>query len=346
MKKKRIILLIILLVVPFFVFFYLNLPTSSNVKLKKVTIPAGYGYSNIGKILKENNLIKSELTYRIYVKFKNPSSLKACIYYLSENMGVSQIVKNLEKGCNQNSGIVNLTIPEGKHLEQVATITASVINSTKEEIMEVWNSTELINEFIEKYEFLTDEIKNSKIRYPLEGYLFPSTYELLNNNVTPKYVAEKMLDQMEIVYNKYKEQIQSSDYTFHELLTMASIVEYEAILDEERPIIAGIFYKRLNTPGWKFESCATLGYALGEWKLNYTYADVAVNHPYNTYYYAGFPPGPGNMPSEKSIIAAIKPQESDYWFFLANVCDAQNKRSIFAKTNAEHEANKDKYLCR
>ena len=106
--------------------------------------------------------------------------------------------------------------------------------------------------------------------------------------------------------------ILKSKYTFHQILTMASIVEYEAILDEERPKIAGVFYNRLENPGYEtvglLQSCATLGYAIDQWKLIYSYADFQVDSPYNTYRYKGLPIGPGGMPGEPSIKAAIYPE--------------------------------------
>lgn len=336
MIKKVVIVLIIVIIIPILMFFVLLGPTSKNKDAIKFEVVSGDTYSGIGNKLKEQGLIKSSLVYKIYIRFQNPKNLEACTYSLNKNMGTVNIVKELQKKCTESSDAVTVTIPEGKHIEQVAEIMSSVTNNTKENLLKVWNNEEFIDKLINEYEFITDEVKNKKIRYPLEGYLFPSTYELLNKDVTPEYIAYRMLEQTKRIYDTYKSDIVKSGYTFHEILTMASIVEYEAILDEERPIIAGIFYNRLNID-MKFQSCATLGYAIKEWKLKYTTADTRVDHPYNTYFYAGFPPGPGNMPGEKSIIAAIKPAKTDYLFFLANVCDPNNKKSEFSKTNAEHE---------
>lgn len=325
-------------------------PVSKNQELKEVEIKEGNTYLTIAPILKENNLIKSELFYKVYIKIFQPKSLEACTYKLSENMGVEKIVEELEKGCHTNPNAVKVTIPEGEHLEEVAVIVAKVTNNSVNDLMKVWNSPEFVNQVIDKYEFVTEDVKKKGIRYPLEGYFFPSTYELQNKDVTPEYIAYKMLDQMNVIYNKYKNDIKKSKYTFHQILTMASIVEYEAILDEERPKIAGVFYNRLENPGYEtvglLQSCATLGYAIDQWKLIYSYADFQVDSPYNTYRYKGLPIGPGGMPGEPSIKAAIYPEKHDYYYFMANVCDLENKVSIFAKTNAEHERNKSRYLCK
>lgn len=344
MKKLVIIILVLSLLIPILVYFYLIGPASRDEGVIDFKVESGSSYLTISNSLKEKNLIKSVAAYKIYIKLNQPKPVEACTYKLSENMSVKKIVDKLSQPCNTSDNVIKVTIPEGRHLEQVAEIISELTNNSKEQLLNVWNSDEFIEKTMNEYEFITEDVKHKQIRYPLEGYFFPSTYELLNKDVTPEYIAYKMLDQMEVIYNKYKKDIENSDYTFHELLTMASIVEYEAILDEERAVIAGVFYNRINK-NIKFQSCATLGYAIKEWKLVYTNADTAVDHPYNTYFYAGMPPGPGNMPSEESIKAVIKPAETEYLFFLANVCDPNNKKSVFAKTNAEHEANAKKYLC-
>jgi UPF0755 protein len=317
-------------------------PVSKNEELKDIEIKSGNSYLTITSILKENNLIKSELFYKIYIKIFEPKPLEACTYKLSESMGVKGIVEELEKGCKTNPDTVKITVPEGKHLEQIADIVASKTNNSKEDIMTVWNSSEFIDAVIEKYDFITDEIKNKSIRYSLEGYFFPSTYELQNKDVTPEYVAYKMLDQLQKVLNKYQTEISNSELTVHEILTLSSIVEYEAILDSDRPIVAGVFYNRLNI-NMKLQSCATLGYAINKWLLDYGgYLDV--DSPYNTYYYTGLPVGPGGMPSEKSIVAVLNPTNHKYYYFMANVCDPSSKKTYFSETYAQHDAYVRKYL--
>lgn len=306
-------------------------------------VEKGNTYFTLAHSLKESDLIRSELFYKIYIKVNRPAPIQAGKYELNSSMSVREIVKELEKGSTYNPDVVTFTIPEGKHIEDVADIVSQVTNHTKEELLTFWNSEEFIDEVIQKYWFVTDEIKANGIRNGLEGYFFPSTYELMNKDVTMDTIAYKMLDQMEVVLNSYKEDILATDYTVHELLTLASIVEHEAILDEDRKTIAGVFYNRLNA-GWKLQSCATIGYAIDEWKLTYSSFDLAVDSPYNTYLYDGLPIGPGNMPSEKSIEAVLYPDENDYFFFMANVCDVNNPKTYFSKTYEEHVALKNQYL--
>ena len=147
-------------------------------------------------------------------------------------------------------------------------------------------------------------------------------------------ITYKMLDKMDEVLSKYKNDIK--DYSIHEILTLASIVEHEAILDEDRPKIARVFLNRLDT-GMKLQSCATLGYAINEWKLTYTNSDFAVDSLYNTYKYYGLPVGPGGMAGEESIKAVIYPDDNDYLYFLANVFDANSNKTYYSKTYSEHQ---------
>lgn len=154
-----------------------------------------------------------------------------------------------------------------------------------------------------------------------------------------------MLDKMDEVLSKYKEEISNSKFNVHEILTLASIVEHEAILDSDRPMIAGVFINRLDK-SMKLQSCATVGYAINEWKLSYNYKDLQTDSPYNTYFYEGLPIGPGNMPGELSIEAVLRPTKHDYYYFLANVNDKDSKKTYYSKTYSEHRQKCVKYLGR
>lgn len=317
-------------------------PTGKANEEIEFEVESGESFNTIIEDLKEEDLIKSEFFFKIFLKIKNPSNLDAGIYKLNKGMNAGDLVNTLSKRNTFNKDAINITIPEGKHISDIAEILGESTNTTKEMYLDAWKNSEFLDTLINKYWFITDEIKNDKIRYPLEGYFFPSTYELLNKDVTPEYVAYKLLDQMEVVLNKYKEKIEESNYTVHELLTLASMVEYEAVLDEDRALISGVFYNRLNND-MKLESCATVGYAIDEWKLSYTNADLKVDSPYNTYVYGGLPVGPANMPSEKSIIAAINPEGSEYYYFLGDVCSEDGK-TYYSKTLSEHEEKVSQYL--
>lgn len=308
----------------------------------KITIPKESTYLSISNLLKENNLIRSESFYKIYIKIFKPNNLKAGIYTLNRNMNVKEIVDTLEG--NVKSEEITITIPEGKHIEEIAEIISSKINMSKEDILLYWQNEEVLNSLIDKYWFLTDVIKKEGIRYSLEGYFFPDTYSILKESKIED-ITYKMLDKMDEVLSKYKEEISNSKFNVHEILTLASIVEHEAILDSDRPMIAGVFINRLDK-SMKLQSCATVGYAINEWKLSYDYKDLQTDSPYNTYFYEGLPIGPGNMPGELSIGAVLRPTKHDYYYFLANVNDKDSKKTYYSKTYSEHRQKCVKYLGR
>lgn len=316
---------------------------SRNKEIVEFEVKKGNTYLTLATTLKEENLIKSDFFYKLYIKLNSPKAVEAGIYELSESMSVGDLVKVLSSGSNYNPDVVSFTIPEGKHLEEIAEIISSKTDYSSKELLNYWNSEEFIDGAINDYWFITDDVKQDGIKYSLEGYFFPATYEILNKSEKLKTISYKMLEKMNSVLSKYKDDIEKSEYSVHELLTLASIVEHEAILDEDRPIIAGVFYNRLNI-NMKLQSCATIGYAIDTWKLTYSYTDLQVNSPYNTYYYSGLPIGPGGMPGEKSIEATLYPEETEYFYFLANVCDNSDKKTYFSKNLDEHNEKKRLYL--
>ena len=315
-------------------------PVSKESKEVTFEVSENSSYLSIAPQLKENNLIRSETFYKVYIKIFNPSNLEKGTYVLNQNMGVKEIVNTLEGGTEAET--VSFVIPEGRHITDVATYISEVTDYDSEELLNYWQSEELLDTLINQYWFITDEVKNANLRYSLEGYFFPATYEIFKDSSIEE-ITYKMLDKMDEILSKYKTEIENSDYTVHELLTLASIVEHEAILDEDRPMIAQVFYNRLNR-GMRLESCATIGYAIDEWKLTYTQADLAVDSPYNTYIYYGIPVGPGGSPGEASIKAVIYPEKNNYLFFLADVYDENSTKTYYSETYSEHQQKCLQYL--
>ena len=253
MKKYKIIIIIllVLLVMIFGVGFFYNYqvsPVSRESDKVVVEIKEGSIYS-IGDTLYENNLIKSTFIFKIYVKLNGVKSLKASTYELDRNMSLKEIIHELEVGNSYNPDEIKITFKEGLNVRKIAKLVEENTNNSYDDFMNLMNDWEYINKKIDEYWFLTDSIKNSKIYYPLEGYLFPNTYAFLNKDVTSKEIIEKMLDEMDKQLTKYKSQIDNSDYSLHELMTLASIVELEGASADDRAAVAGVFYNRLKD-GW------------------------------------------------------------------------------------------------
>ena len=347
LNVKRLVIAIIMLIVIFMLFavslfFFMLSPVGKSKSDIKYVVESGTTPYEVFKDLEEKNIIRSELFTKLYVKLTGSNiEFKAGTYTINDSMGSIEIIKVLS-GTDYISGDeISLTFKEGFEMVDFIEIVSSNTNIKEEEIKGKLKDKEYIKGLIEKYWFLTEDVLDEDIYYSLEGYLFPNTY-FVNKNGNIEQIIETMLNETERVLNKYKDDIENSEYTVHELLTMASIIEKEATLDEDRPLVASVFYNRLDV-GMPFQSCATLGYAIGEWKLTYTQADKDTDSPYNTYVYAGFPPGPGDNAGEESIEAAIYPAESDYYYFMADVC-SENPKTYFSKNYEEHVSYVNKYL--
>lgn len=318
-------------------------PVTKEDKPVTIEITENSTYLSIASNLKENGLIRSQTFYKIYIKIFKPNHLKKGTYVLNQNMGVKKIIDLLE-GEHAILDTASFVIPEGKHIEEVATILAAKTQYTKEQWLNLWDSEDFVKEMVKKYWFITEEIQNPLLRHPLEGYFFPATYEILKDT-TMEDITYKMLNAMGEILSKYQQDIENSKYSIHQILTLSSIVEYEAILDSDRPKIAQVFYNRLNS-GMMLQSCATVGYAINEWKLSYTNKDLQTDSPYNTYKYPGLPVGPGGLAGEASIKAVLYPTNHDYYYFLANVYNENDKQTYYAKNYSEHQQNCWKYLGR
>jgi len=173
----------------------------------------------------------------------------------------------------------------------------------------------------------------------LDGYLFPDTYRIFPDS-TPESIVERMLTAFhDRLSPDLLSEIDRQDRNLHDILALASIVQKESASDEEMPLVAGVFWNRLQI-GMRLESDATVNYVLGTNKLQPTFADTEVNHPYNTYENYGLPPGPVGNPGLPAIRAAVYPAEHDYLFFLHK----PNREIVPSRTFAEHLQAKARYL--
>jgi len=273
-------------------------------------VPMGSSTSKVSDILESNGLINSKLIFKYIVKKDGfDGKLKAGQYTLNTGMNVEEIVESLSKG-GKNTNIVKFTIPEGYELKQIARRLSE--NGLVDEERFI-NLTKDASNFADKYDFLKEVPEGSS----LEGYLFPSTYDV-ESGASEEVIIEKMLNTFGKIYeNTIKDSINDTGLSLNELVVLASIVEREGKVDEERPLIAAVFYNRIEH-GKPLESCATVQYALGERKEKLSFNDLKIESEYNTYKHKGLPPGPIASPGLKSIEAAINPASVDYLFFVSN----------------------------
>ncbi|MBF7096400.1 endolytic transglycosylase MltG [Alkalibacter mobilis] len=325
-------------------YFYYNSmlePVSAECDPVVFEVESGSTVASMAQSLEDKGLIKNALAFRIHVKLENHLNLQAGHYEISPSMNIPAVAEKIFSGDAVFPDTVIVTFPEGKTLDEMAEIFANQTNNTKEQVMDIWNSDEFVQSSIENYWFVTEEVKNPDLKYPLNGYFFPNTYHFKDKDVSPEEAAEILLDEMDRVLSKYRDSIDSTDLSAHEILTMASIIEYEAIFDEDRPIVSGVFYNRLESR-MRLQSCATLQMALGIHKQIYSNSDMAVDSPYNTYLVDGLPVGPGNSPGEPSIDAAINPAEHNYFYFLSDIYG--DNKTYFSETYEQHNKLKNELL--
>lgn len=310
---------------------------SKNDKTILVEIKEGNTSSDIAHILKNKHLIRNEIVFRIYLKLNNINDLKAGYFELNKTMDVKEIIEHLQKNSTLNPNAVIVLFKEGLNMRGIVKTIVENTNNTEENVFEVLEDEEYIDSLIKNYWFLTDEIKNPSIYYPLEGYLFPNTYTFEDKNVSVKDIFKIMLDEMDMRLNKYKKDIEVSNYSVHELLTLASMAESEGIELEDRKNIVGVFFNRLKK-NMKLDSDVTTYYAF---KVEMNERDITSKelNTYNAYNTRGpnmngkIPVGPISNPSKESIESAIYANSHDYYYFVAD----KNRKVYFTKSIREHD---------
>lgn len=308
---------------------------SENNKSIEVEIEDGMGTSSIANLLEKNNIIKSAAAMKIYVKLNNITNLKAGKYELYNNEDLKTIVKHIENGDITDDS-VKITFIEGKNMRWIAKTIADKTENTVDDVFNLLEDKEYINSLVEKYWFITDEIEDKRIYYPLEGYLLPDTYVFENKDVSVKTIFSVILNFTEKFLNSYKKDIENNSLTVHQILTMASMAELEGKSLEDREEIIGVFYNRIRQ-GMSLGSDVTTYYAfkvdMGERDL--TAKELNTKNPYNTRgpEMAGLiPVGPICNPSKSAIEATLNYKETDALYFVAD----KNGKVYFTQTNSEH----------
>ena len=297
-----------------------------------VTIPQGSGAMNIIDILDETGLVKNKTMAKIHMKLGGYDSLQANTYIFSKDMGLKEILKAIDTGDFNYLSKNQFTLVEGSTVPQYAAAIAEKFSYSAEDILAVWNDREYLSTLIDDYWFLTDEILQEGIMYPLEGYLYPETYIITDEDATIQEITQVILAMTDEKLCQRKEAIEDSGRTVHQFLTLTSVVENESLFQEDRPVIAGVFINRLEQ-GMPLQSDITVLYALQEKRVDVTYEDLEVDSSYNTYKYSGLPVGPVCSPSAPAMDDVLDYEKSDYLFFFAK----EDGTVIFSKTLEEHE---------
>jgi UPF0755 protein len=316
----------------------LDTPVGSDGTPVTFTIEPGQSVVEIAGNLKARRLISDTELFRRYVQFRKlDAGIQAGTYTLRQTMTIPEIARALQTAQAPDQVV---TIPEGKRIEEVAEFVAQQTDIAASDFLAMaqtgWRETDLS----QKYSFLTE----IPLAHTLEGFLFPDTYRLALN-ATAYDLVDRMLENFaRQVTPELRESFGTYGLSLYEGIALASIVEREAVIDAERPVIAGVFHNRLRD-GWFLSSCPTVQYALGYrpeeeswWKRFITFNDLEVASPYNTYRNVGLPPAPIANPGLEAIRAAGQPAETEFFFFMVE-CTRDDGSHVFSVTEDEHMAN-------
>lgn len=347
MKYFMIALLVIVLVGGFFTWNYIKGETqpvdTAQTELVSFEIEQGASVKEVSKALEEEGIIRNSKLFNFYLKFKNVSGFKSGLYHVSKSMTLDEIIAELSgqgKDKDQDQNATKVLIREGEQLTDIAKEVEKSTKYSAEDFMAKVQDEDFLRYLVQKFpKLLTQSYNGYQVKYVLEGYLFPATYDM-NDSKTLQMLITEMVAKTDEVMSKYYDKILASDYTLQEIMALASLIEKEGTKLEDRKKISSVFHNRIKE-NMKLQTDVSVQYALGEHKEALSLSDLEVDSPYNLYQNYGVGPGPYNSPSEDAIVAALEPEKTDYLYFLA---DIKTKEIYYAKTYEEHLELKAKYI--
>lgn len=295
---------------------------------KIIQIKKGDALEDIAQKLEKEGLIKKAHFFTFYNFIScNTPRLQAGYYLFSPSMTIPEIVAKMVRGEVIKDKI---TIIEGWSTKDIADYFERKNVCQKEDFFRI-----IFKDFSSEFDFLKDKPKNQN----LEGYLFPDTYEIIYGE-EPETILKRILKNFDKkITQEMRKEIENQKKTIFEIVTMASLLEKEVKTMEEKKLVSGILWKRLENK-MPLQVDATINYITGKRTTKISIEETKIDNPYNTYLYLGLPPGPICNPGLDSILAAIYPAKSDYWYYLTT----PEGKAIFSKTYQEHLLAKAKYL--
>lgn len=306
-----------------------------------VQIKIGSTTKQIGAALQRKGVIKSATVFSYYVKFHNVAAFNAGTYTFSKAQNLGDIVNILKGGGNENNAVGTVLVKEGVTVDDISKVVNKLTKKnkrfTRADFLKLMKDQTFFNTLEKKYPELLSSAKAAKgVRYRLEGYLYPATYDV-GQTETLKELVTEMVAKSDSVMQSYYKSIKKQGYTVQQVLTLASLVEREGVTDADRRKIAGVFLNRIDAK-MPLQSDISVMYALNTHKTHLTNKDTAVDSPYNLYVHTGYGPGPFDQPSEQSIEAVLNPADRSkgYYYFVANL---KTGKILYAATLAEQTAN-------
>ncbi|MFF2887081.1 endolytic transglycosylase MltG [Paenibacillus sp. NPDC057967] len=318
--------------------FYLwnNLKPTPKGEMKQVTITRGMSANSVADLLEENGIIRNGFVFSYYLKMKDEGAkFQAGTYELQPGMDKTAVIAKLNAGDTIAAETIRFTIPEGFTVLQIADKLSADGLINKDKFLELaetdraWGDSETVRGLP----------KSDKLHKRLEGYMFPETYEMKKESTEEDIIIRMLTEtdrKLSALPEGWQDAMEATGRTLHEILTIASLVEREVVVDEERALVAGVIYNRIAAP-MRLQIDATVQYALDTPKARLSLSDLEINSPYNTYKIDGLPPGPIASPSIASIEAALYPADTKYLFYVTKKDGSQSH--LFAETFKEHQKN-------
>lgn len=298
-----------------------------------VSIPTGTGASQVEYILDEAGLVRNTFCAKVNTRIGGYNSLQANTYVFNKSMSFPEMMKAINTGDFEYVSKQSINIIAGYRIPQVAEAMAAELPYTKKEILKKWSDKKFLKKLIKEYWFLTDDILDSDILYPLEGYFYADTYFITDENSTLEGATRMFLDRMDSELTPRKADITKLGFSVHEFLTMTSIVTKEGgDIDKDLPTVAGVFMNRLKKK-ISLGSDVTVNYIYQKDKVNLKQSQLDNDSPYNTRKHAGLPPSPICAVLDSRMDAVINYDKTDYLFFYG----CPDGTVIFSKTQAQHD---------
>jgi UPF0755 protein len=306
---------VLVLLFAYLVFWAPN--TTSLASVRAVAVPRGATFKSVGDSLEVSGVLRTRWSFNLAGRILGLTrTLKVGKYLFPQGISNAAILKDIAEGKSRI--LISVSIPEGWRLERSAIRFSQQLGTDTERFIELCQSQRFV--------------RGLGVDAPsLEGYLMPDTYKFLWQTDENEVIARMVEEFKKFYVDSLRKRQEAEKLSLNQVLTLASIVEGETQLDEERPIIAGVYFNRLKKR-MRLEADPTVEYAIPDGPRRLSYADLRVDSPYNTYRYYGLPPGPINSPGRKSILAVLYPEKHSYLYFVANGSGGHT----FSRTYSEH----------
>lgn len=344
-KKTKVIIYfsLVFLGLTFHIWREINLSNTAFLEDDLFIVENGWSLFDTSEALEESNLIKSKELFNICVLFSgSQKGLQAGTYNLNPSMSIANIAQKIITGKTVKQEI---TIPEGWNLRDIGWYLENKGMFQAEELFELVGFPAIdysktsdlpeLKDFSSDYDFLTTKPQNLS----LEGYLFPDTYEIEKDSSLEVIVKKMLLNFNTKLNQELRGEIEKQRKTIFDIIVMASLLEKEVRGIEDKKIVSGILWKRLENY-FPLQVDATIAYITSKKTTQISITETKTESPYNTYKYLGLPVGPICNPGIESIEAAIYPESNEYWYYLST----PEGETIFSKTLLDHNIAKAKYL--